>query len=229
MKSLRVFFAVSMFTIFAASANANICSTFDADLDGWTSNSPTELIWASSGITPGGYVHFDDGIGDGSFIWAPSKFLGDWSHLAGSIIIFNHRLTTVGGGTTQPYEIRIFGDDGSSAEWSGNRPGGATDWVLVTVPLDESEWVVTGSWCNLLASVAELWIRIEMVEDSGNDAADLDNVCLVEVISPCAGTATNSTIGKSPVYGASDLGTYLAFSLLPLGTMIGLMIWRRKR
>jgi len=229
MKVLRVFFAIAMFTMFAGSADANVCSTFNADLDGWTSNSPAELNWSPSGGNPGGYVHFNDGSGDGTFILAPSKFLGDWSHLPEPIVAFNHRLTTVGGGTILPYEVRIFGDDGSSAAWTGNAPGGATDWVSLAVPLDESQWVVTGSWSSLLSSVTELWIRIEMVEDTGDDAADVDNVCLLEVTSPCAGTATNSIIGMNPVYGTSDLGTYLAFFLLPLGTMIGLMIWRRKR
>jgi len=45
---------------------------------------------------------------------------------------------------------------------------------------------------------------------------------------PCSGS-TASTVGVSPVYSASDLGRQLAYFLLPLGAVIGLMIWRRKR
>jgi hypothetical protein len=45
----------------------------------------------------------------------------------------------------------------------------------------------------------------------------------------CAGSAEASTYEASPVYGASELGRNLAWLLLPVGMIIGLGIWRRKR
>ena len=45
----------------------------------------------------------------------------------------------------------------------------------------------------------------------------------------CAASAAASTLEVDRVYGASDLGKHLAFFLLPLGALIGLTIWRRKR
>jgi len=45
---------------------------------------------------------------------------------------------------------------------------------------------------------------------------------------PCSGPAA-STVGVSPVYSVSALGKQMAYFMLPLGAMIGLMIWRRKR
>ncbi len=45
---------------------------------------------------------------------------------------------------------------------------------------------------------------------------------------PCAGSAA-STVGVSPVYSASYLGKQLAYFMFPLGAMIWLMIWRRKK
>ena len=45
----------------------------------------------------------------------------------------------------------------------------------------------------------------------------------------CIGTVEASTYQTSPGYGASDLGKHLSYFLLPLGALIGLMIWWRKR
>lgn len=47
--------------------------------------------------------------------------------------------------------------------------------------------------------------------------------------SVCAGAGAASTLGSSPVYGISDLGMHLAFVILPVGVIIGLRIWCRKK
>ena len=47
--------------------------------------------------------------------------------------------------------------------------------------------------------------------------------------SSCAGTARASTLGASPVHGASDLAQHLGYFMFPMAAVIGLMIWRRKR
>ncbi len=59
--------------------------------------------------------------------------------------------------------------------------------------------------------------------DGNIDAADPD--CAT---TSCSGSAA-STVGVSPVYSASDLGRQLAYFLLPLGSIIALGFWRRKR
>ena len=58
----------------------------------------------------------------------------------------------------------------------------------------------------------------------------LDNVSVnVAGGGGCAPAAAASTIGTSQVYGPSELGKHLAYFLLPLGVVIGLGIWRRKK
>jgi hypothetical protein len=47
--------------------------------------------------------------------------------------------------------------------------------------------------------------------------------------SSCAGTAVASTIGSSPVYGASELGKRVACLLLPLGVIVALQFSRRRQ
>lgn len=70
----------------------------------------------------------------------------------------------------------------------------------------------------------------------GNCADGKDNDCdgLVDTDPECAGgtctgSAEASTYEASPVYGSSDLSKHLAYLVLPLGALIGIMIWRRKR
>jgi hypothetical protein len=62
-------------------------------------------------------------------------------------------------------------------------------------------------------------------EDCDGLANSADADCNVGT---CTG-ATASTLGASPAYGASDLGKHLVYLLLPVGAVIGLRIWRRKR
>ena len=46
---------------------------------------------------------------------------------------------------------------------------------------------------------------------------------------PCAETAAASTIGSRPGPEAPDLGSLLCYFLLPVGVLIGIIFWRRKR
>jgi hypothetical protein len=45
----------------------------------------------------------------------------------------------------------------------------------------------------------------------------------------CMASAAASTVDTSPIHGTSDLAKHLAYFLLPIGAVIGLGIWRRKR
>jgi hypothetical protein len=56
------------------------------------------------------------------------------------------------------------------------------------------------------------------------DAADAD--C---AMGACTGTAEASSYGASSDYGPSDLGEHVWYFLLPLGTIMAVSIWRRKR
>ena len=58
--------ALGGFTLVSV-GNAAI-STFDTDLDGWTSNTPAEIEWAPTGGNPNGYVQFNDATGNTTYI-----------------------------------------------------------------------------------------------------------------------------------------------------------------
>jgi len=159
------------------------------DLDGWTSNTPSEVTWAASGGNPGGYARHEDSSSEGTFLWAPAKFLGDWSSLDGTgSLSFDHKLFTSGAGvrTIAPYTVLLSGPAGA-AEWTSPGPSGTppfdTPWLSFTANLVESEWTITqGSWTALLADVTQLEIIIEIIDSTGPgppwDISGLDNIVL---------------------------------------------------
>lgn len=174
----------------AAPITVPVSSTFDADLDGWTPLVPSETSFGSPDGNPGGYVRIDDATGTSGQILAPAKFLGDWSALdAVGKITFDHKLFStgfIGSDGIVDYEINISGT-GNSARWTQAAPSGATDWVTLMAPILESEWLVTGSWADLLASVSEFRVRIELVDNDNStdrDIAGVDNVFLTGVTVP---------------------------------------------
>lgn len=190
-----------------------IASTFDSDFDGWTANRPSEVSWQSSGGNPGGYLRHVDDSALPTDIFAPSKFLGDWSSAKdiGSIS-FDHRIFQTGVlNAILPYEIGISGG-ANSAILNFTPATGATDWVTLTAPLTESEWSVTGSWDDLLSSVDQLRIKMEYVSSVGSsfDINGIDNIVL------------NGNVGNAAVPEPATM------SLLSLG-LVGLgMICKKK-
>jgi len=64
------------------------------------------------------------------------------------------------------------------------------------------------------------------IDNDCDGMTDTDPECSV---STCAGSAAASTLGANTVRGSSDLVKHLPYFLLPIGAVIGLGIWRRKR
>ena len=188
-KLLMVLFAsVLVLSVSGIAAAIPIQSTFDTGLDGWTSNTPSEISWGSSEGNPGGYVRFTDNSGSYAGIFAPSEFLGDWSALDGiGSISFDHKIFNTGPNPTfVPYRIEISGP-GGTALWEGDTPNGTTDWPTspeqtVIAPLSEVAWSLTaGSWSALLSDVSQLSIKIEAVSNPSGGTPEIcgiDNVQL---------------------------------------------------
>lgn len=154
-------------------------SDFSTGLDGWTTNVPSEVSWESTGGNPGGYVRHEDGAGSSSFLIAPSKFLGDWSGADGvGGLSFDHRIFStgfIGDQAIFPYFVSISGP-GGSALWEGDTATGATDWLTVNAPINESDWTVTGVWDDLLLNVTNLQLKIEYVDNDDSRSRDISGI-----------------------------------------------------
>ena len=177
---------------FICGLNADILSTFDTNLDGWTMPNQQDSMfdWQSAGGNPGGFAQFVDGDADNStFITAPANFLGDWSGFdsIGSISFDHQQIDAGTGNTLVPFEIFLSGP-GGSARFTEDHPGTIGPWLSVNAKLIESLWSVeNGSWSGLLADVTQFDIRIEVVDNNNTlgDHAGIDNIAVRSVPEPC--------------------------------------------
>ncbi len=160
-----------------------VSSTFNKNLDGWTSNTPAEVVWRSSGGNPGGFVQFTDMTGATTYIDAPASYHGSYSALDGAgFITFQHAiLQEVNVSSYDPYQIFLSGPNGAAMFNGGTPTAASTGWLTVAAPLVAADWTVTsGTWSGLLANVTDLQIVIELVgnNNSGTDIEGIDNVAV---------------------------------------------------
>ena len=175
---MTVSVVVCLVCVFSGNAIGAVITTFDSDLEGWTSNTTTEITWTSPGGNPDGYARFDDATINDTYLIAPARYLGDWSGLVGTDISYDHNVLSMTPNSPAPaaYTVKISGP-GNDATWTGATAPSRPGWDTVTVPILESAWTVnSGTWAGLLADVDNLSIRIE--HWSNLDTAGVDNITL---------------------------------------------------
>ena len=170
-------------TCFGGQLYGDVVSTFDADLDGWSAN--FDVAHSDEGGNPGGFaIHTDatDGLAN---IFAPSKFLGNWSSYAE--LEFDSRLFESGDVSAfRDYNVSVTSSSGT-LDWNGTAATGETPWTEFSIPIQETEWTVSGNWNEIISDVTELKIRIELVSNTTTGARDvtgIDNVRLTAVPEP---------------------------------------------
>ncbi len=182
-----------MLVVGGSAARADIISTFDTGLDGWSglaSQGPaSQYSWGPTGGNPGGYFDFIDQAPTSGTITAPAQFLGNWSSLNGNgSLKWDQILFSTGGDPESygPFEADISGPGGSATFTSAIDDTVVGRWITITAPIDQSSWTVTkGTWAGLLADVTSLNLSIEdvtnihtpSVADPG-DHDGIDNVIL---------------------------------------------------
>jgi hypothetical protein len=187
---------VALLSLGVGPARADVCtpkilslSNFNTGLQGWTSNTPAQIKWVSTG-TNSGYVQFTDQTGDSTYIDAPASFHGAYTTLNNAgYLSYTHRIFSETGVTAySPYEVRMSGP-GGAATFNGATPTAATSgWVTVLAPIVAGDWQVTsGTWSGLLANVTDVQIDIELVTNQtipgDTDIEGIDTIALVML--PC--------------------------------------------
>jgi hypothetical protein len=196
--AVRLLSALALLAVAGGSAHAGtscapnvaIASNFTTGAQGWTSNTPAEVAWQSTGGSPGGFIQFTDQTGNSTYIDAPASYHAAYTKLNNAgYITYQHAIIAETGVTSySPYEIRLSGP-GGAAKFDGSPPTAtSTGWVTVVAPLVSADWTVTsGTWTGLLASVTDLQIDIELVTNAtipgDTDIEGIDNVAIVSV--PC--------------------------------------------
>ena len=179
------FICLTVALLLPSLVEADVISTFDASLEGWTvASGLPDLSWSPTGGNPDGFALWNEpGDAGAQSLRAPSSFIGDWlSQYNGGTLTYDHKIIAAGGiQSFSPYRVDISGP-GGAAFWEGTTPNGLTDWVPISVPISESSWTVSsGTWTSLLANISTLDIRIELVGNNvfQSEFAGIDNVRLV--------------------------------------------------
>ena len=184
-----VFGLIGSYCCSEAIADNSIVSTFDTDLDGWTTDNSGSFEHVSSGGNSGGFLSLDnDEVGIGH-IFAPGKFLGNLSSFDGGTISFDGNLLGNGGtffNDSDDYGvIEITGTGGVVS--LDLLPGGATPqlgtWETYSASLDASTWGVSQTqWSAVLADVSSVRITLEGL--FGEESHGVDNVRLTAIPEP---------------------------------------------
>ena len=157
------------------STAASIESTFDADLEGWTTSVGGDLAFVSTGGNGGGFLQQTDLDLSDMFVSAPAKFLGDLSSFLNGTLSFDARQVSGNGEKYAPFGfVTIFnGGNAISADIAGpDAP--SIDWTTFTVTLDAASFGTTSAAvADVLSNVTMMMVQLEsqigVVEVTGMD------------------------------------------------------------
>jgi hypothetical protein len=182
---LRFSFPVLCGLVMLAShaAAASIESTFDADLEGWTTSVGGDLAFVSTGGNGGGFLQQTDLDLSDMFVSAPAKFLGDLSSFLDGTLSFDARQVSGNGEKYAPFGfVTIFnGGNAISADIAGPEAP-SIDWTTFTVTLDAASFGTTSAAvADVLSNVTMMMVQLEsqigVVEVTG-----MDNFRLVSTV-----------------------------------------------
>ena len=120
--------------------------------------------------------------------------------------------------------------------WYGNSGPGIGGYKVFMRQEGESydygrpEWQGRETSCTIrnLDDETNYCFVVRAFDATGAESGNSNQACTYAGTA-CAGSAEASAYGVNPVYRPSDLGKQMAYLLFPLGALIGLTIWRKKR
>ena len=159
-----------------------IASTFETDVEGWTSSEPADPAWMAPG-----YLELVDSAGGWYYAIAPDDFLGDWT--GAERISFD--VLADGGGVLYPVRVRLW--SGTSSIYHEFPTGSLAkeEWRSLEVDLVASAWrsfdgedsegalVDDAAFAAILTEVDGFWIRVDLNNAfTGDEVNGLDDVAV---------------------------------------------------
>src|SRR5262245_7449754 len=166
---------VALIALARVASAAQIVSTFDTDLDGWTSSSGGSMTFATTGGNPGGFLRDLDLDNTDMFVSAPAKFLGDKSAFAGGSVSFDGIELDTGPGDYQPYGTVTLRSGATSVQADLVPLGNPTNaWGTFSIPLDATTFgAAPGTFASVLANLTAVEVltesKVGLVETVGFD------------------------------------------------------------
>ena len=170
--------AAFLLVVAASPALAQVVTTFDSDLEGWTITGDNVYFRNPTDGNPDGCLEVQDAAsGPWSVASAPAAYLGNWADFtpADSLSYDAIHLPASGQNGNPPYVFRIEGP-GGAAEYRPS-PFPADVWNHLAAPIEPAAWtLIQGAWTDLLSNVTSLTVAAEMI--SGDEVDRLDNIRL---------------------------------------------------
>src|SRR5579871_1965192 len=156
------FSATLLFGIFAAvSSRAQIVSTFDTDLQGWTVTGGL-ISYVGVGGNPGGFLQCADADNADMTVYAPIQFQGDLSSYLGSTLSFDAKnINGLVSDATSFGTVTITGPGGTATAdlAAPNQPPQDNLWHTYALPLSPALWI--GNLPGALSDVSQLSVDLE--------------------------------------------------------------------
>ena len=171
-----------LFAIPSASA-VTLESTFDADLEGWTTSTGGDVAFVSTGGNGGGLLQQTDIDLSDMFVNAPAKFLGNLSSYLNGTLSFDARQVSGNGEKYAPFGfVTIFnGGNAISADIAGPEAP-SIDWTTFTVTLDAASFGTTpAAVADVLSNVTMMMVQLES-QIGVVEATGMDNFRLVSAV-----------------------------------------------
>jgi hypothetical protein len=194
-------FALTLFSGFAGATT--ITSTFDTDLDGWTTNPQGTLAFVAAGGTPNGYLEeIDNSSGGNMHVIAPAKFLGDltgFSNLSVDIRAYATPATI-----RAAFGTLTFVNGALSISLDLGDP--STVWTNYATSLNAAAFGVSAvTYGAVMSNVTGVTLILETDKDSDTEAVGMDNF----TISDLSGAGVPEPASFGLLGSALTLGAYI--------------------
>jgi hypothetical protein len=173
---LCITFALTLFSAFAGATT--ITSTFDTDLDGWTSNGQGTLAFLAAGGAPGGYLEATDNSSGNMHVTAPGKFLGDLT--AFSNLSVDIRAYATPGTIRAAFGTLTFVNGALSISLDLGDP--STVWTNYATPLNAAAFGASAAtYTSVMSNVTSLTLILEADKDSNTELVGMDNFTISDL------------------------------------------------
>jgi len=204
MKTQFFCLTVLSFILFSTTSQANLSSTFDSGLEGWSSLALTpgevsDLSWYDTGGNPGGHVGATDlGNTTGEALWtfqSPGAWSGDFTRYIGGNVQFDIKVQAAENLNYNATQLILALDlldpaDHNYLGWfSSNNQPPVNEWVHYGIQISSSNFQVRGdgvagmSFEEAIQNITGIYVRGDYL-NGVDDQAFLDNVSISAVPEP---------------------------------------------
>jgi hypothetical protein len=167
-------------TAYATLVPANLCattitSTFDTDLDGWTTNPQGTIAFVATGGNPDGYLEETDAGSTGNMhVTAPNKFLGDLT--GADTLSVDIRVLATPTNVVSAFGVLTFLNSGAGLSMTLDLGAPSTLWTNYATPLSAGAFGVTAStFSTIMSNVTGITLILEADKDVHTEKVGMDN------------------------------------------------------